>query len=343
MKKTIYILRALFLVLSFLASVLLAYVIEDWSLYIVAPVALCIALLVILTDVLLEGFSLRGLSALTFGLFIGAIIAFVLAKSPLFEPLEQDPDLAQMLFLSRLALFVISMYLASVIALRGKDEFNLVIPYVRFSSQNVETPLAVVDTSVLIDGRIAPICESRWCGFALLIPRFVLDELQSIADSSEPNRREKGRKGLNVLNQIREMKHVDIRIYESDVPDRDAVDSKLIYLTSMLKAKLLTMDYNLAKLAEFHQIDWLNISSLAKALHQEITVGARLSVELVKAGKDAGQAVGFAPDGSMMVVNHARDMIGREVQVEVESVVPTSGGKLVFSKLTEPLVLSREA
>ena len=309
----------------------MAYSVDDWSLGIVVFVGMSIAALVILTDILLEGFSLRGLSAITFGLAIGALIAFMISSSPLFEPLEDDPDLAETVYLSRLALYVVSMYLATVVALRGKDEFNLVIPYIRFSAQNVENPLAVVDTSALIDGRIAAICESKWVGHALLIPRFVLNELQAIADSSDPARREKGRKGLEVLNRLRKMKHLDLRIHESDVSRAGAVDSKLVYLAEAMKAKLLTTDYNLAKLAEFHGVEWLNITSLVKALNQEVSVGTRVSVELVKPGKDAGQAVGFLPDGSMLVVNGGRPMIGKEVSVEVDSVVASSGGKLVFA------------
>mgnify|MGYP005865179907 CR=1 FL=1 len=181
MKKTLFILRAFFLLLSFLGCFLLDYAIEDWSLLLVLFVGMSIAALVILVDLLLEGFSLRGLSAITFGLAVGALIAYLLGESPLFEPLEEDPAMAETVFLTRLTLYIISMYLATVIALRGKDEFNLVIPYVRFSPENVETPLAIIDTSALIDGRIAAICQTRWFGFALLIPRFVLDELQGIS------------------------------------------------------------------------------------------------------------------------------------------------------------------
>jgi uncharacterized protein YacL len=194
-----------------------------------------------------------------------------------------------------------------------------------------------VDTSALIDGRIAAICESRWFGFAMLIPRFVLEELQSIADSSDPTRKEKGRKGLDVLNRLREIRHLDLRIYESDVPGREAVDSKLVYLADTLKGKLLTTDYNLAKLAEFHNVDWLNITELVKAVNQEVSVGSRLNVELVKPGKDPNQAVGYLPDGSMLVVNDGKALIGQEVRVEVDSVVPSAGGKMVFASL-RPLV-----
>jgi uncharacterized protein YacL len=331
MRKTLFIFRLFFLILGFLGSVLMWYAVEDWNFYVVVTVGMSISVLVILTDMLLQGFSLRGLSAITFGLAVGALIAYMLANSPLFEPLEKDPELAQILFLSRLGLYIISMYLATVIALRGKDEFNVVIPYVRFNPQNVESPIAVVDTSALIDGRIAAICESKWFGYTLLIPRFVLDELQAIADSPDATRKEKGRKGLDVLNRLRKMKHVNIRIHESDVLDRNAVDSKLVYLCEAMKAKLLTTDYNLARLAEFHGVEWLNITSLVKALNQEVSVGTRVTVLLVRAGKDADQAIGYLPDGSMLVVNKGREYIGKEVRVEVDSVVPSSGGKMVFA------------
>lgn len=331
MKKTLLTFRLFFLLISVLACVLMAYQIEEWSLPLVLVVGMGIASLVILVDLMLEGFSLRGLSALTFGLIIGGAIAYLLSSSPLFEPLEDDPDLASTLYLSRLVLYVVSMYLATVVALRGRDEFNLVIPYVRFSAETVETPLVVVDTSALIDGRIAPICASKWMGQALLIPRFVLDELQSIADSPDAVRKDKGRKGLEVLNRLRQMQHVDLRIHESDVSDQRAVDSKLVFLAESMKAKLLTTDYNLAKMAEFHGVEWLNITSLVKALNQEISIGTRVSVELVRAGKDAGQAIGYLPDGSMVVVNGGSAQIGKEVRVEVDSVVPTAGGKMIFA------------
>lgn len=334
MKKTLLTVRIFFLVISLLGCFLMAYTVDGWGLASVVFVGMSIASLVILTDLLLEGFSLRGLSALTFGLAAGALIAYLLSNSPLFEPLEGDEDLSQLLYLSRLALYVISMYLATVVALRGKDEFNLVIPYVRFSPQNVETPIAVVDTSALIDGRIAAICESKWVGHALLIPRFVLNELQTIADSSDSSRKEKGRKGLEVLNRLKQMKHLDLRIHESDVPKAAAVDAKLVFLAEAMKARLITTDYNLAKLAQFHGVEWLNITSLVKAINQEISVGSSVNVKLVRPGKDAEQAIGYLPDGSMLVVNGGRPYLGEEIQVEVDSVVPSAGGKMVFASIS---------
>ena len=296
-------------------------------------VGMGMAALVILTDMLLQGFSLRSLSAVTFGLVVGGFIAYLITHSPFFEPLKKEPRFEQTLYLSSLTLYAVSMYLATMIALRGKDEFNLVIPYVRFSSQNVESPLVVVDTSALIDGRIAAICKAKWMGYALIIPRFVLDELHEIADSVDIIRKEKGRKGLEVLNQLRQMKYLDLRIHESDVPDAGAVDSKLVFLAVLLKAKILTTDYNLARMAEFHEVEWLNMTSLFKAINQDIALGSEINVELVRPGKDPGQAIGYLSDGSMLVVNDARSMIGKEVIVEVNSVVPSAGGKMVFASI----------
>ena len=254
----------------------------------------------------------------------------MIGTSPLLA--EGDP---QIIFLVRLALFIICTYLGTVIALRGKDEFNLVIPYVRFVPQEVEVPLVVVDTSVLIDGRIAKVCEAGFLNMALVIPQFVLRELQAVADSGDPLKQARGRRGLEVLNALRRIKALDIRTPESEVTKREDVDAKLVFLAQSMRAKLLTTDYNLAKLAEFHGVGWLNLNLLAKSLRPEFMLGERVEVDLVKPGKDDGQAVGFLEDGSMIVVNNARSLIGRRVQAEVTSMLPTSGGKMIFARLTE--------
>lgn len=295
-----------------------------------------IGVLVVLVDVMLKGFSLRGLSAVTFGIGVGLVIAFMISKSPLFMvrggPDDLDPSTV---YIAQLALFIICPYLAAVIALRGKDEFNLVIPYVRFVRHEVDVPLVVVDTSVLIDGRVAKVCESGFLTAALVIPRFVLNELRSVADSSDPTKQARGRRGLEVLNDLRKIKNLDIRIIESEVGKRDEVDAKLVFLAQSMRAKLLTTDYNLAKMAEFHGVPWLNLNSLAKSLRPELMLGERLEVDLVKPGKEDGQAVGFIEDGSMVVVNNSRAHIGRRVQAEIISVLPTAGGKMIFARKVE--------
>jgi uncharacterized protein YacL len=332
MDKTLMPIRLVFVVLCAAAGWLVCYTITDWDRFrgVALAIGLCIGLLVVLVDVMLKGFSLRGLSAVTFGIAIGLLIAYMVGVSPLLQ--EGDP---KTVYLVRLALFLICPYLATVIALRGKDEFNLVIPYVRFVPHEVDVPLVVVDTSVLIDGRIARVCEAGFLTAALVIPRFVLNELRAIADSTDPNKQARGRRGLEVLNDLRKIKNLDIRITDSAVSKREDGDAKLVFLAQSMRAKLLTTDYNMAKLAEFHGVPWLNLNALAKSLRPELMLGERLEVDLVKPGKEEGQAVGYIEDGSMVVVNGARNHIGRRVHAEIVSVLPTAGGKLIFARHLE--------
>jgi uncharacterized protein YacL len=330
MNKTLLTIRIVFVALCVVASWLVCYTIKEWDQYraLAVVIGLLIGSLVVLVDLMLKGFSLRGLSAITFGLAIGALIAWLISASPLFE--EGD---AQTKYLFRLGLFIICMYLGTVIALRGKDEFNFVIPYVRFVPHEVDVPLVVVDTSALIDGRIARVCETQFLSAALIIPTFVLNELQNIADSAEPTKQARGRRGLEVLNELRKIKNLDIRIHQSEVARRQDIEAKLVFLAQSMRAKLLTTDTNLAKMAQFHGVVWLNLHSLEKSLRPELVVGESIEIELVKAGKEEGQAVGYLHDGSMVVVNNARAFMGKRVSAEIIGVLPTGGGKMVFANL----------
>jgi len=197
----------------------------------------------------------------------------------------------------------------------------------------VDVPLVVVDTSVLIDGRIARVCEAGFMGSALVIPSFVLKELHAVADSNDPQKQARGRRGLEVLNELRRIKNLDIRTPESEVTKRQDVDAKLVFLAQSMRAKLLTTDYNLAKLAEFHGVQWLNLNQLAKSLHPELMLGEIVSVELAKPGREEGQAVGYLEDGAMVVVVDGRGRLGQRVEVEVTSVLPTAAGKMVFARI----------
>jgi uncharacterized protein YacL len=330
MNKTLVPIRIVFVLLCTAAGWLVCYSIHEWDNYRLRAsfVGFCIGALVVLVDVMLKGFSLRGLSALTFGIAVGTIIAHLISTSPLFA--EGNPE---MIFLAQLALFLICAYLGAVIALRGKDEFNLVIPYVRFVPHEVDVPLVVVDTSVLIDGRIARVCETGFLSAALVIPRFVLNELQTIADSTDPLRQARGRRGLDVLNALRAIKSLDIRITESEVAKKEDIDAKLVFLAQSMRAKLLTTDYNLAKMAEFQGVPWLNLNKLSKSLQPELMIGEALEIELVKPGKEPDQAVGYLGDGSMVVVTGGRPHIGQHVGVEIISLLPTGAGKMIFARL----------
>ena len=232
-----------------------------------------------------------------------------------------------------MALFLICTYLATVIALRGKDDFSLVIPYVRFVPHEVDVPLIVVDTSVLIDGRIAKVCQTQFLGAALIIPSFVLAELQTIADSPDPVKQARGRRGLQVLNDLRAIKHIDIRIHQSEVTRRQDIEAKLVFLAQSMKAKLLTTDTNLASMAKFQGVPWLNLHALESALRPELVIGESIALDLVKIGKEDGQALGYLGDGSMVVVNNARAYVGKRVTAEIIGVLPSSGGKMIFANL----------
>lgn len=330
MNRTLLAIRLVFLAVCIGGAWLLCYTIEEWDPHrrVAMAVGGLIGVLVVLVDVLLKGFSLRGLSAVTFGLGAGWVIAWLIGTSPLLE--EGDP---QVIYLVRLTLFIVCSYLAAVVALRGKDEFNLVIPYVRFVPHEVDVPLVVLDPTALIDGRIARLCGTQFLGAALVIPSFVVDELRRTAAAADPVDQVRGRRGLEVLNELRGIKGLDIRLHQSELARREDLAAKLVFLAQSMRAKLLTTDTSLAKMAQFHGVTWLNLQALDHALRPDLVIGASLEVELTKAGKDEGQAVGFLSDGSMVVVNHARSLIGRRVTAEIVGLLPTGGGKMVFANL----------
>ena len=330
MNKTLLVIRVVFIALCAIASWLVCYTVEEWDRHreLAIAIGLMIGTLVVLVDLMLKGFSLRGLTALTFGLAVGVLISWLISSSPLLN--KGDP---QTIYLVQMALFVICTYLGTVVALRGKDEFNLVIPYVRFVPHEVDVPLVVVDTSALIDGRIAKVCETQFLGSALIIPTFVLTELQSIADSADPVKQARGRRGLQVLNDLRAIKGIDIRIHQSDVTRRSDIEAKLVFIAQSMRAKLLTTDTNLATMAKFQGVPWLNLHALENALRPELVIGESIAIDLVKAGKEEGQALGFLNDGSMVVVNNARAFVGKRVTAEIIGVLPSGGGKMIFANL----------
>jgi uncharacterized protein YacL len=337
MNYTLNVIRAVFFALCLLGGVLVWYANSDWQNYLGLSLAVAgaIGALTILIDLMLKGFSLRALTAVTFGLGVGVVISLLINFSPFFFGVDATVanNFHTQIYATRMVLFVVCTYVATVMALRGRDEFNLIIPYVRFMPQEVTSSLVVLDASALIDGRVLGVCQSHFLGGVLVVPQFVLEELNRIADSTDPQRQARGRRGLEMLNELRRVPGVEVRVHEVSLENKQQSDDKLIFVARSLKARLLTTDYNLAKLAEFHDVPWLNLNKLARALHPEVTVGDRFSVDLVKPGKEAGQAVGYLGDGSMVVVNEGGPFIGRPVDVEVVTVLPSAGGKLVFAKM----------
>lgn len=334
MKKTLSILRSAFILMCAIGGWLLTYVIPEFNdkEAQVIVIATLIGLLIVLTDVLLKGFSIRGLTSLSFGLAVGAAISYLISKSPLFEYGDE-----QVRFIARLTLFIVCSYLGAVIALRSRDDFNFVVPFVKLVPHNVESPIIVLDASSLIDGRIADVCQTHFLTSALLVPRFVLSDLQRIADSQDSLRQARGRRGLEVLNRIRAMEQVELRIDESEGQAATDPDSRIVFLCRSMKARLLTQDVNLYKFAEIHGVRCLNMNALAKAMVKEWLPGDTVHVDLIKPGREDNQAVGYLEDGTMVVAADARAHLGRRVSAEVTSIVPSTAGKILFVRVTEAL------
>ena len=285
--------------------------------------------LLIAIDEMLKGFSLRAFSAATFGLILGSLIAWMVDRSDLFEYADEKPR-----WMIRLCLFVGFSYIGMVLALRSnKEDFSLIIPYVLFTAQNVPQNLVLLDTSAIIDGRVADLIEARFLDGTIIVPRFVLKELQGIADSSDPVRRARGRRGLEVLGKIQKCSNIEVKFHEGDFPDETAVDSKLIRLAKAAGAKLYTTDFNLGKVAELQGVTHVNLNVLANSMKTVWLPGETLQLRLVREGKDKGQAVGYLNDGTMVVVNQAAAMLGRLVEVQVQSLLQTGAGVIVFAEL----------
>jgi uncharacterized protein YacL len=289
--------------------------------------SLCVAL-----DEMLKGFSLRAFSAVTFGLFLGTIVASLIDRSGLFAD-SDDPQRRVI----RLSLFLSFGYLGMILAMRSnKEDFSLVIPYVRFASQSKPENLLLLDTSVIIDGRIADLLEASFIEGTLVVPQFVLHELQKIADSNDPVIRARGRRGLEMLARLRQNKRNELKIHEADFPEELEVDAKLVRLARALGAKLYTNDYNLGKVAELQSVPYVNLNELANALKPVILPGEVFSLRVVREGKDRGQGVGYLNDGTMVVINSAQNSIGQQVTVKVLSILQTGAGIIVFAELKTP-------
>lgn len=332
MKRTIWSIRILFIVLCLVGSVI--YWVNHTNLSAAGAmltlfIGIAFGVLTVVLDNFLEGFSLRGLSAVVIGLGLGALAAYLVTVSP-FIKIFEDEDL----FALKSCLYVFFMYMGTMIALRNREELSLVIPYVRFFNQSQPSEKLILDSSSLMDGRIAVIYQSRFITYMPLVPKFILEELQANLNHEEEQKQIKGRKGLETFNRLKGMSHVELKVLDSELNGQEPA-AKIIFLAKERHAKILTTDHQLVKLAEYSDIECLNINSLKKALNPEVAVGQHLDVDLVKAGKEPHQGVGYLSDGSMVVVNEAFDFIGKTVVTEVISILPSAGGKMIFARLHE--------
>ena len=285
-------------------------------------------LLLIFLEGRLRRVSVRGLSSMVFGLLLGVFMAKLISDILILI----QPDIFMQSVL-RVILTIIFSYLGAVMALRGKDEFNVIIPYVRFKSQDVKESIILLDTSAIIDGRISDIYKAKFLSGRLVVPRFVLLELQQLADSADEIKRQRGRRGLELLSSMQSDSSVDIQIHEDDLSQIKEVDTKLLRLSRILDARICTTDFNLSQVANLQGIETLNIHELANAIKPVIMTGEELMVNLVKEGKEQNQAIAFLADGTMIVVSDAKHLIGSAAKIEIMSTLQTQAGKMIFAKL----------
>lgn len=287
-------------------------------------------LLVVLIDRLLKGVSLRLFSSATFGLLLGMIFAHLFLASDI---LRYQPEQTQ--WAVRLIVYATFAYLGMMLAMRSsRDEFSLIIPYVRFARETTQHEPLILDTNVIIDGRIADLCGTGFLSRSLIVPRFVLDELQALADSHDPIKRERGRRGLEILNALQRSREIELNIHETTGDTTDlGVDARLVRTAKMLKARLLTNDHALSQVARLDQVPTLNLADLVRALRPNVMTGDEIELNLIKEGRESHQAIGYLPDGTMIVVNHGRPYVGKTAKVVISSALQTSAGRLIFAEL----------
>jgi len=298
--------------------------------FVIIVVCLSVAAAVVVLDTLVRPKRLETMTAIYFGLIVGLFLTYVaqLALTPL---LPSNPQVVHWI---QLILGTILCYACISLLIQTKNDFRFIIPYVEFSKEVKGRRPYVLDTSVVIDGRIADVVETEVIDAQLIMPRFVIAELQGIADSSDKLRRSRGRRGLDILNRLRSNDRVDLQIFDSDLPEftGQPVDMKLVLLAKHLNGKVMTNDYNLNKVAKLHGVIVINLNDLSNALKPVYLPGEATDVRIVKPGEEPGQGVGYLDDGTMVVVEGGRDHVNQLVHVAVTSVLQTSAGRMVFGR-----------
>ena len=320
------IVRALFiLVLAGTAAVLHPFHTLPWQ---AAAGGILIGLAIIVFEIRLEKISLKRLIGAATGSVLGIVgsfpISLVLAKA------GADPFL-------QVAVLLLMTYVGLILGAQKGDMLNLAALGGIFGGEKSgsKRSFKILDTSVIIDGRIADVAETGFLDGVLVIPQFVLRELQLVADSADSMKRNRGRRGLDILQRIQKMAHLTVQIVEEDFPQVREVDMKLIELGKIYDCKIITNDFNLNKVAQLHGVEVLNINELANSLKPIVLPGETMRVFILKEGKEYNQGVAYLDDGTMVVVDNAKRMISKTVDIAVTSVLQTTAGKMIFGKYDE--------
>ncbi len=299
-----------------------------WAGWVGGVAGVAVAFSTLALEQLIKRIPLKTILGSTLGLFVGLGIG-KLASYP-FDKYLELPNLQIPLYIFLSAIFG---YIGLVLG--GKKMSEISTPYFLEPGGKAapRLPLKILDTSVIIDGRIADITDTGFVEGTLLVPKFILEELQYVADSSDDMRRSRGRRGLDILKRLQQQNHLRVEFTDEDVPNAAGVDSKLVGLGLKLHAKILTNDFNLHKVAELQGLEVLNINQLANAMKPAVLPGESMQVQILREGKSQGQGVAYLDDGTMVVIENARRYIGKEIEVSVTSVLQTTAGRMIFSEI----------
>lgn len=346
MQLPLWILRACFVVVALGSAVALTTNQLAMSRLSVMLIFALGATAIIAADVAIKRKRIDMISSVYFGLLVGLFLTYIvgLALAPTFESFADGSDPIKMARAGAIQTVVLSgvgiaiTYVCISLLWQTKDDFRFVIPYVEFSKDLKGAKPYILDTSVVIDGRIADIIETGIIDSQIVMPRFVLTELQAIADSSDKLRRARGRRGLDVLNRLRTNNKIDFKIYDRDLNEMagQPVDLKLLTLAKHLGGKVVTGDFNLNKVAKLQNVAVVNLNEVANSLKPVFLPGEQIRVKVVKPGEGPGQGVGYMDDGTMIVVEDGRQHVGQMVDITVSSMLQTNAGRMVFGKLDTP-------
>jgi uncharacterized protein YacL len=298
-----------------------------------------IGLLVIGLDVIFRRKKIAAFSGVFLGLMAGLLVAYALSFvvdlfGVILGPRIRGPDVPafnNLLQGIKVFLGLITCYVGVSLVLQTKDDFRFVIPYIEFTKQVRGQRPVLLDTSVVIDGRILDVAQAHFLTSRLIVPRFVLNELQQVADSADRLRRARGRRGLDTLQKLQSEPHIDVNIEDFDVEGSN-VDQKLVAAAQELKAHVMTNDYNLAKICALRGVQVMNLNDLARAMRPVVLPGEKMNVKVIRPGESPGQAVGYLEDGTMVVVEKAAGLIGQEIDLIVTSTLQTPAGRMVFGR-----------
>ncbi len=318
--------------LLFVAILVTGYFVRPFQLNDLLTLSLsgALALLIILAEIRVRSLSLKTLIGAAIGSIMGIIgaslISLVIGRMELAGP---TATYAQVMVLTLMA------YVGLLSGASKGEYLDLSALGGVFSERGSRLAYKILDTSVIIDGRVADICKTRFLEGTLVVPHFVLRELQQIADSADSIKRNRGRRGLDILEKVKSSPGVTVQVVEKDYPEVKEVDLKLIELAKELDGKIVTNDFNLNKVSQLRGVDVLNINELANALKPVVLPGETMKVFILKEGKEYNQGVAYLDDGTMVVVDNARRMIGKTIATQVTSVLQTTAGKMIFGRFPE--------